>query len=141
MEYLHSYNPIWEYKKSSSGLHSHGFKCTNETYKICLENLVEVETMYKAITNRSVTVSEMVRLSETMLKLVNIMQNMTSADREGNWVGHLKTIQDMLPLLCQTESITYQQYFSFDLEMMQIKSTSLRLLLENSTIQNPFRTK
>lgn len=74
--------------------------------------------MYKAITNRSVTVSEMVWLSETLLKLVKIIQNMTSDNREGSWVGHLQTILDIPPLPCQIESSYFHQYFSLSLEII-----------------------
>ena len=90
-----------------------------ESYKTCLEGSMEVHVLYKEFTDRSAAASEMVRYLETLLKLVNILKNLISADREGNWKGHLQAIQDMIPVFCQTGSVNYQRYCSLYLEMMR----------------------
>ena len=33
------------------------------------------------------------------------MENLTSADMEENWKGHLQAIQDMIPVFCQTGGV------------------------------------
>ena len=90
-----------------------------ESYKICLEGSMEVHVLYREFTDRSVAASEMVRYLETLPKLVNILKHLISADREGNWKGHLQAIQDMIPVLCQDGSVNYQRYCSLYLEMMR----------------------
>ena len=64
-----------------------------ESYKICIEGSMKVHVLYKELSDRSAAASEMVRYLETLLKLVNILKNLLSADREGNWKGHLQAIQ------------------------------------------------
>ena len=55
---------------------------------------------------------------ETLLKLKNILKNLISVNREGNWKGHLQAIQDMLPVFCQNGGVNYQRYCSLYHEMM-----------------------
>ena len=90
-----------------------------ESCEICLEESMEVHVLYKEFTDRSAAASEIVRYLETLLKLVNLLKNLISADREGNWKGHLQAIQDMIPVFCQTGSVNYQRYCSLYLEMMR----------------------
>ena len=90
-----------------------------ESCEICLEGSMEVHVLYKEFTDRSAAASEIVRYLETLLKLVNLLKNLISADREGNWKGHLQAIQDMIPVFCQTGSVNYQRYCSLYLEMMR----------------------
>ena len=90
-----------------------------ENYKICLEGSMEVHVLYKEFTERSAAASEIVRYLETLLKLVNILKSLISADREGNWKGHLQAIQNMIPVFCQGGSVNYQRYCSLYLEMMR----------------------
>ena len=90
-----------------------------ESYKICLEGSMEVHVLYKEFTARSAAASELVQYLETLLKLVNILKNFISADKERNWKGHLQAIQDMTPVFCQTGSVNYQRYCSLYLEMMR----------------------
>ena len=80
---------------------------------------MEVHALYREFTDRSVAASEMVRHLETLPKLVNILKHLISADREGNWKGHLQAIQDMIPVFCQNGSVNYQRYCSLYLEMMR----------------------
>ena len=72
----------------------------------------------KELSDRSAAASEMVLYLETLLKLVNILKNLLSADRERNWKGHLRAIQDIIPVFCQTGSVNYQRYCSLYLEVM-----------------------
>ena len=61
---------------------------------------MKVHVLDKEFTDRSAGASEMVRYLETLLKLINILKNLISVDREGNWRGHLQAIQDMIPVFC-----------------------------------------
>ena len=55
---------------------------------------MEVHVLYKEFRDRSAAVSGMVRYLETLLKIVNILKNLISADREENWKDHLQAIQE-----------------------------------------------
>ena len=51
--------------------------------------------LHKEFADTAVAASEMVRYLETLMKLINI-KKLISADREGNWKGHLQAIKDMI---------------------------------------------
>ena len=55
------------------------------SYKICLEGSIEVGVLYKKITDTSSAASVMVHYW-------NIIGVKKSADRKGNWKGHLQAI-------------------------------------------------
>ena len=46
---------------------------------------MKVHVLYKEFTDRSAAASEMVQYLETLPKLVNILKNFISADKEENW--------------------------------------------------------
>ena len=56
---------------------------------------MEVHVIYKEFTDRSAAASKMVWYLETLLKLVNVLKEMISADRERNRKGHLQAIQEV----------------------------------------------
>ena len=51
--------------------------------------------------------SEMVRYLDIVVKLTSILKNLRTTDR-GSWLLHLQAIQDMVPVLCQSGSISYE---------------------------------
>ena len=70
---------------------------------------------------------------EQLLKMIQILKNLIAADRDGNWSGHLQAVQDRLPILSQTGSISYTRYGSIYLEMMrQLPQTHPQLYKEFS---------
>lgn len=49
-----------------------------------------------------------------------MLHNLTSADRQGQWEGHLQAIQDRLPFFfCEADCINYLQYITWYLEKFQ----------------------
>ena len=48
-----------------------------------------------------------------------MLQNFISADKEGDWEGHLQAIQDVLPVFCQAECINYLLYATWYLEKLR----------------------
>ena len=68
---------------------------------------MEVYVLCKEFTDRSAAASDMVQYLETLLKMVNILKNLISPDRQGNWKDHLQAIQDMIPVFCQTKSVNF----------------------------------
>ena len=95
------HNNIW---KQHEGFPSSPSKERFEHMQIKLQNLPwrKYETT-REFTDRLAAASEMV-----WMKLVSIFKNLISADREGNWKGHLQAIQDTIPVFCQFESVNYQ---------------------------------
>ena len=52
--------------------------------------------------------SEVCKYWDGFIDLTSMLHNLISADREGDWEGHLQTIQDLLPAFVkQTASTIY----------------------------------
>ena len=47
------------------------------------------------------------------------LHNLISVDREGDWEGHLQAIQDLLPVFCQADCISYLRYATWYLEKLR----------------------
>ena len=47
------------------------------------------------------------------LSLTNAMNRLIDADREGDWQGHLQTVQDLLPIFRECDSLNYLRYGSW----------------------------
>ena len=52
--------------------------------------------------------SEVCKYWNGFISITSMLHNLISADREGDWEGHLKAIQDLLPVFVkQTASAIY----------------------------------
>ena len=59
---------------------------------------MEVHGFFKEFRDRSAAASGIVQCLEELLKFINILKNLTSADRVQNWKGYLQAIQGMRPV-------------------------------------------
>ena len=67
--------------------------------------------------------SELCRYLNSINKIVSTIKNLVGSGREGNWHGHLQTVQDLLPVFREADCINYLRYASFYLEKMRILPT------------------
>ena len=44
--------------------------------------------------------SALCRYWDGIIKLSNMLKDKVAADREGNWLGHLQAVQNLLPVFC-----------------------------------------
>ena len=51
-----------------------------------------------------------------MIYVPNLLQDLICADRTGDWEKHLRTVEKLLPIFQQCDSINYLRYTSFYLE-------------------------
>ena len=67
---------------------------------------MEVQVFYKEFRDSSAAASGIVQYLETLLKFINILKNLISADRVENWKGYLQAIQGMKPVFCHQYSLS-----------------------------------
>ena len=53
------------------------------------------------------------------MKFINLLKQLITADREGDWNIHLCTVQELLSFFRTTNSINYLRYASWYLEKMR----------------------
>ena len=63
--------------------------------------------------------SEMCQYWERLLEIVSILKALIAADREGDWKAHLQTMQNLLPVCRECDSINYLRYASWYVEKMR----------------------
>ena len=51
-----------------------------------------------------------------MIYVPNLLQDLICADRTSDWEKHLRTVEKLLPIFQQCDSINYLRYASFYLE-------------------------
>ena len=67
---------------------------------------MEVHVFFKEFRDRSAAASGIVQYLEELLKFINILKNLVSADRVENWKGYLQAIQGMRPVFCLQYSLS-----------------------------------
>ena len=63
--------------------------------------------------------SEMCRYWETFIKIVDILKKLIRADREGDFLLHVKTVGELLPLFTGGDGVHYIRCASFYHELLK----------------------
>ena len=63
--------------------------------------------------------SELCKYWNGIVEMTNRLQNLVSADREGNWDNHIQAVRELLPVLIEADSINYLCYASWYFESIQ----------------------
>ena len=63
--------------------------------------------------------SQLRKYWDGIITLPNMLKNLVSPDREGNWERQLQAVRDLLPIFCESDSINCLCYSSWYLEKMR----------------------
>ena len=63
--------------------------------------------------------SEFCRCWDGLINLSTLLKSLIACDRNGDWEGHLQTVQKLLPVFRESDSINYLRYASFYVEKMR----------------------
>ena len=55
---------------------------------------------------------------ENVLQNIRYLKDLITADRNGDWEGHLQAVQNVMPLFQECDSVNYLRYASLYLEQM-----------------------
>ena len=87
----------------------------------------EVATLLSAVdkfSNKCSVESEQCKYWENYLRIINTIKNLVRADREGDFLLHIKTVEELLPIFLGGDSINYLRSGSFYLELFKnLKNT------------------
>ena len=67
----------------------------------------------------AVEILKFANIGKDVLNLCSLMKSLTACDRTGDWQGHLQTVQELLPVFLECDSINYLRYALFYLETMR----------------------
>ena len=68
-----------------------------------------------------------------IVEMTNRLQNLVSADREGNWDNRIQAVRDLLPIFIEADSINYLHYASWYLE------STLQLYINHPDVNKQFK--
>ena len=92
---------------------------SKKAFELCSSNIPLLKQEFKKFSDECAIKSEMCRYWNELIKFANILKLLIASDREGNWEGHLQSIQSLLPLFLESGSINYVRYDSWYLEKMR----------------------
>ena len=85
----------------------------------CIKNIKSMKYDFDQFTSFCSRNSEVCKYWEGFLNLCSLMKSLIACDRTGEWQGHLETVQEVLPLFLECDSINYLRYASFYLQTMR----------------------
>ena len=63
--------------------------------------------------------SEVCRYWDDLINLSTLLKSLIACYRNWDWEGHLQTVQKLLPIFRESDSINYLKYASFYIEKMR----------------------
>ena len=77
--------------------------------------------------------SKLCKYWNEIVEMINRLQNLVSADREGNWDNHIQAVRDLLPIFIEADSINYLHDASWYLE------STLQLYINHPDVNKQFK--
>ena len=75
---------------------------------------------FSIFTEECKNISQIFHYFEYFLYMMSLLKQLIATDRNGNWENDLQTVQSILPIFSEFDSINYFRYGSFYLEQMRI---------------------
>lgn len=101
-------------------------------YIKCVDSCNMLKERFECFIQMKSDSSEICRYWNIVLKCKNYLKLLICSDKNGDWIGHLQAVQNLLPIFCECDSINYFQYASWYLEKMR------KLLDEHPDIYKEF---
>ena len=94
-------------------------KASISACKSCQAQIKPLKDEFDIFCSKSAESSELCRYLITIKNSIRFLQDLVCADRDGNWEKHLLSVQKLLPIFAECDSINYLRYASFYLEKMR----------------------
>ena len=91
--------------------------CFN-TFTACKIQLTELENDFTSFSNEGEK-SQMCKYLNNILYIANLLKDLICADQTGDWEKHSRTVEKLLPVFQQCDSMNYLRYASFYLDKMR----------------------
>ena len=85
----------------------------------CIKNIKSMTDDFDQFASSCSRNSEVCKYWEGFLNLCSLMKSLIACDRTWDWQGHLQTVQELLPVFLECDSINYLRYALFYLETMR----------------------
>ena len=90
----------------------------NRCFEKCKNNIKILQQDFVSFSEKCSEKSEFCRCWDGLINLSTLLKSLIACDRNGDWEGHLQTVQKLLPVFRESDSISYLRYESFYVEKM-----------------------
>ena len=90
----------------------------NRCFEKCKNNIKILQQDFVSFSEKCSEKSEFCRCWDDLINLSTLLKSLIACDRNGDWEGHLQTVQKLLPVFRESDSISYLRYESFYVEKM-----------------------
>ena len=88
-------------------------------FEKCKNDIKILQQDFVSFSEKCSEKSEVCRYWDGLINLSTLLKSLIACDRNGDWEGHLKTVQKLLPVFRESDSINYLRYASFYVEKMR----------------------
>ena len=81
-----------------------------KSFKNIAANVMPLIVVFSEFTSKSKETSEVCKYWNGIVEMTKRLQNLVSADREGNWDNHIQALRDLLPIFIEADSVNYLRY-------------------------------
>ena len=92
---------------------------TQQLFKNCESKSVNLKKDFEEFSKTCNNNSEMSQYWDTIVRMIQKLKMLISADRDGDWNLHMQAVQDLLPIFAESDSINYLRYGSWYIEKIR----------------------
>ena len=85
-------------------------------FKNVAANIMQLMVTFSEFSRKCKETSEVYKYWNGTVEMTSRLQNLVSADIEGNWDNHIQAVRDLLPVFIEADSINYLRYASWSFE-------------------------
>lgn len=104
-----------------------------KSFKNIAANIIKLIVAFSEFSRKCDKTSEACKYWNGIAEMTNRLQNLVSADREGNWDNHIQAVRDLLPIFIEADSINYLHDASWYLE------STLQLYINHPDVNKQFK--
>ena len=90
-----------------------------KSFKKIAANIMPLIVTFSEFSRKFEETLEVCKYWNRIVEMTNRLQNLVSANREGNWDNHIQAVKDLLPIFIETDSINYLRYASWYFEIIR----------------------
>ena len=120
-------------ENSTERLNAEDAENSIKSFRNIAANIMPLILEFSEFLRRCEETSKLCKYWNGIVEMTNRLQNLVSADREGNWDNHIQAVRDLLPIFIEADSINYLHYASWYLE------STLQLYINHPDVNKQFK--
>ena len=120
-------------ENSTERLNAEDAENSIKSFRNIAANIMPLILEFSEFLRKCEETSKLCKYWNGIVEMTNRLQNLVSADREGNWDNHIQAVRDLLPIFIEADSINYMHDASWYLE------STLQLYINHPDVNKQFK--